>query len=114
MPGGKVLPSTRPRLLPDPGVRTVVVGRDSVVGLVLDQHGVVAGQGLHRSVDRAHNIDHERCSQGHSAPGLLRQGTTREAYRLRHFTYFRLFLSVLLIPITVDLSLFSVVNHSLT
>jgi len=43
MPRGEVLPATGYRVLPDPGVRAVRADRDPVVGVLLDQHGVVTG-----------------------------------------------------------------------
>ena len=76
MPRGEVLPATGYRVLPDPGVRAVRADRDPVVGVLLDQHGVVTGEGLYRPADRADHVDHERQCQGHAATSLLHQGTT--------------------------------------
>jgi len=77
VPAGQVLPSTRHRLLPDPGVRAVCADRDPVLGVVLDQHGVVAGSSIHRSADRAHDVDDEWRRQSLAAESLLHQGKTR-------------------------------------
>jgi len=74
MSRGEVLPSTRHRVLPDPGIRAICADRDSVVGVVLDQHGVVAGTSVYRSVNGTHDVDHEWRSQGHSTSSLLYQG----------------------------------------
>jgi len=82
MPGSKVLPPTRHRLLPDPGVRAVRTHRDPVVGFFLDQHGVVSGQSLNRTAHRAHDLDHERRCESNAASSLLHQGTSYTAFFL--------------------------------
>ena len=61
MSGGEVLPTTRHRLLPDPGVRAVRADRDPVLGLLLDQHGVIAGKSVDRAADGPDDVDHEWC-----------------------------------------------------
>jgi len=73
--GGEVLSAAGHRLLRDPGVRAVGADRDPVVGVLLDQHGVVARQGLHWSAHGADYVDNEWRSQGHSAESLVHQGT---------------------------------------
>jgi len=89
VPGDSLHPTPRDRFLPHPGVRPVDSDRDLVVGVVLDQRGVVAGARLHRSAQRPDDGDAELRNQPDPASRLLYQSYRRLDDRLSRLRLLR-------------------------
>jgi len=71
MSRGEILPTTRHRILPDPGLRAVSPDCDSILGVILDQHGIFSGARLHRTADCTHDFHDEWRCQGHTTQSVL-------------------------------------------
>jgi len=76
VPGDSLPTAPRDRILSHSGVRSVYPHRDSVVGVVLDQRGIVAGSRVHRPAQRADDRHPEFRHQPDLAAGLLYQGNS--------------------------------------
>lgn len=74
MPGDSLPSTTRDRFLPDPGLRSVDPDRHPVMGLILDQRGVVARSRVHRLAQRAYDGHTELRNQPDFAASVLHQG----------------------------------------
>ena len=77
MSGIEFRPEAGSGLLPHTSLRPERTHRHPVVGLLLDQRGRLAGSGLHRAPDRAHDHHDEQRGEIDPAEGVLHQSNRR-------------------------------------